>query len=171
MASMQRSVPYAKALAARAPREVVIGIARDGQGKYNPIALGMFSHMAYDPPVLAVGIAKQQYSLEAFRLSQEFVIALPSEFQADETMLYGTKSGRDCDKLALAGAKTTPATKIDCVLLTDAAANYECRLISETPVGGHVVLFGEVLASHIADPPVRRLYTLGPGYRMGPLPG
>jgi flavin reductase (DIM6/NTAB) family NADH-FMN oxidoreductase RutF len=86
-------------------------------------------------------------------------------------MLYGTKSGRDCDKLALAGAKTMPATKIDCVLLVDAAANYECRRIAETAVGDHVVLFGEVLAAHIADPAVRRLYILGPGYRMGPLPG
>ncbi len=168
---MQRPVPYSKAFAARPPREVVIGIAKDAQGKYNPITLGMFTHVANDPPVLAVGIAKQQYSLAAFRLSKEFVIALPSESQAEETMLYGTKSGRDCDKLSVARAKTVPATKIDCVLLADAAANYECKLIAETAVGNHVVLFGEVLAAHLADPPVRRLYILGPGYRMGPLPG
>jgi hypothetical protein len=42
-------------------------------------------------------------------------------------------------------------------------------MIAETAVGGHVVLFGEVVAVHIANPPVRRLYILGPGYRMGPL--
>ncbi len=168
---MQKPVPYSKAFAARPPREVVIGIAKDMQGKYNPITLGMFAHVANEPPVLAVSIAKEQYSLGAFRLTKEFVIALPSESQVEETMLYGTKSGRDCDKLALAGAKTMPATKIDCVLLVDAAANYECRRIAETAVGDHVVLFGEVLAAHIADPAVRRLYILGPGYRMGPLPG
>ena len=167
---MQKPVPYSKAFAARPPREVVIGIAKDAQGKYNPITLGMFTHVANEPPVLAVAIAKQQYSLQAFRLAKEFVIALPSESQAEETMLYGTKSGRDCDKLAVTGAKTMPATKIDCVLLVDAAANYECRLIAEAAVGNHVVLFGEVLAAHMADPPVRRLYILGPGYRMGPLP-
>jgi len=168
---MLKLVPYSKAFAARPPREVVIGIAKDVQGKYNPIALGMFSHMANAPPVLAISIAKEQYSLQAFRLSKEFVIALPAETQADETMLYGTKSGRDCDKLALAAAKTLPATTIDCVLLAEAAANYECKLIAELPVGGHVVLFGEVLAAHVAEEPVRRLYILGPGYRMGPLPG
>ena len=168
---MQKPVAYSKAFAARPPREVVIGIAKDVQGKYNPITLGMFSHVANAPPVLAVSIAKEQYSLQAFRLSKEFVVALPSAAQAEEAMLYGTKSGRDCDKLALAGAKTMPATTIDCVLLADAAANYECRLIAETAVGNHVVLFGEVLAAHVADPPVRRLYILGPGYRMGPLPG
>lgn len=168
---MQITVPYTKAFAARPPREVVIGIAKDVQGKYNPITLGMFTHVANQPPVLAVAIAKQQYSLQAFRLSTAFVIALPGESQAEETMLYGTRSGRDCDKLALAGARTMPATKIDCVLLTCAAANYECRLIAETAAGNHVVLFGEVLAAHLADPPVRRLYILGPGHRMGPLPG
>ena len=107
---MQKPVPYSKAFAARPPREVVIGIAKDIKGKYNPITLGMFTHVANEPPVLAVAIARQQYSLEAFRLAGEFVIALPGESQAAETMLYGTKSGRDCDKLALAGAKTVPAT-------------------------------------------------------------
>jgi flavin reductase (DIM6/NTAB) family NADH-FMN oxidoreductase RutF len=168
---MQKPVPYSKAFAARPPREVVIGIAKDVQGKYNPITLGMFTHVSDKPPVLAVSIALGQYSLEAFRLSKEFVIALPSESQAEETMLYGTKSGRDCDKLALAGAKTVPATKIDGVLLSEAAANYECRLIAETVVGNQAVVFGEVVAAHLADPPVRRLYILGPGYRMGALPG
>ena len=48
---MQKSVPYSKAFAARPPREVVIGIAKDVQGKYNPIALGMFTHVANEPPV------------------------------------------------------------------------------------------------------------------------
>jgi flavin reductase (DIM6/NTAB) family NADH-FMN oxidoreductase RutF len=167
---MQKPVPYSQAFAVRPPREVVIGIARDEQGKHNPIALGMFTHVAIDPPVLAVGIAARQYSLRAFRLAKEFVIALPGESQAAETLLYGTKSGRDCDKLALANARTMPATKIDSVLLVEAAANFECRLIAETAVGGHVVLFGEVLAAHVADPPARRLYILGPGHRMGPLP-
>ena len=168
---MQKPVPYANAFAARPPREVVIGIAKDAQGKYNPITLGMFTHAANSPPVLAVSIAREQYSLQAFRLAREFVIALPSESQAEEAMLYGTKSGRDCDKLALAKARTQPATKINCVLLSDAAANYECKFIAESAVGGHVVVFGEVLAAHLADPPLRRLYILGPGYRMGPLAG
>ena len=166
---MQTPVPYAKAFAARPPREVVIGIAKDVQGKYNPITLGMFTHVASSPPVLAVSIAKEQYSLEAFRLTRAFVIALPSAAQADETMLYGTKSGRDCDKLALAGAKVQMATKIDCVLLSDASANYECKLIAETAIGDHVIVFGEVVASHVAQPPLPRLYIIGPGYKMGGL--
>jgi flavin reductase (DIM6/NTAB) family NADH-FMN oxidoreductase RutF len=168
---MQNPVPYAKAFAARPPREVVIGIAKDVQGKYNPITLGMFTHVAIKPPVLAVSIAKEQYSLQAFRLAKEFVIALPAVAQAEETMLYGTKSGRDCDKLALAAAKVQKATKIDCVLLSEAAANYECKLIAETAVGGHVVVFGEVVAAHLAEEQPPRLYVLGPGYRMGALPG
>ena len=59
-------------------------------------------------------------------------------------MLYGTKSGRDCDKLALADAKTEPASRIDCVLLSDAAANFECRLVAEMATGDHVIFVGEV---------------------------
>ncbi len=73
---MQKLVACSRAFAARPPREVVIGIARDVQGKYNPITL--------------------------------------------------------------------------------------CN---------HVVVFGKVVAAHVADPPVLRLYAIGPGYRMGSLSG
>jgi flavin reductase (DIM6/NTAB) family NADH-FMN oxidoreductase RutF len=167
---MQQLVAYAKGFAARSPREVVIGLAKDVHGKYNPITLGMFTHVAINPPVLAVSIANEQYSLQAFRLAREFVIALPSAAQADEALLYGTKSGRDCDKLALAKAEVQPATRIDCVLLSAAAANYECRLIQDVTIGDHAVLFGQVVATHLHDPPLPRLYVVGPGHRMGPLP-
>ncbi|MCL2639545.1 MAG: flavin reductase family protein, partial [Phycisphaerales bacterium] len=165
---MRTQIPvlYMQAFAARPPREVVIAITKDPQGKYNPITLGMFTHVSFDPPIIVIAINLENYSLEAIRHAREFTIALPSVAHAHEASVWGTRSGRDCDKLTLTATKTIPATKIDSVLLPDAAANFECKLIAEAPAGAgpHVVLFAEVIASHIATTPVDRLYILGPGH-------
>ena len=164
---MQKEVPFSEARDARYPREVVIGIAKDANGKCNPIALGFVMNTSIKPPMIAVSIVPTHHTTAAIRHSGEFVIALPSEHQAEETMLYGTRSGRDTDKLTLANAKTEPAREIDCVLLSDAVANYECKLVGDMQTGDHVVFVGEVVCSHVNETPLRRLYIVGPGHELG----
>ena len=164
---MQKEVAYADAKNAQYPKGVFIAIARDADGKYNPVTVGSVMYASADPHMFAVSLFPTHHTTGAIRHSREFVIALPSEHQAAETMLYGTRSGRDTDKLALANAKTQPAHKTDCVLLADAVANYECRLVDEVKTGDHIVFVGEVVCSHVSETPLRRLYLVGPGYRLG----
>jgi len=164
---MQKEAPYGEAIVLKYPEQVVIAIARDPQGKYNPITLGWTMITSGKPPMMAIGVGKPRYSAEAIRHAGEFVIAFPSEHQEAETMLFGTKSGRDTDKLAESGAATQPATKIDGVLLSDAVANFECRLVGEMETGDHILFVGEVVCSHVNEKPLTRLYTVGAGYQMG----
>lgn len=163
---MQQQVDYSQAVASKYPEQIVIGIARDPQGKHNPITLGWTMIVSHEPPMMAVSIGKTRYSLETFRHAREFVIAFPSEHQQGEAMLFGTKSGRDMDKLAAVGCSLVPACKIDAVLLADAVANFECKLVAELETGDHVVFVGEVVCSHLNDKPLNRLYTVGEGYKM-----
>ena len=167
---MQRQVSYPQAITSKYPEQIVIGIARDSQGKHNPITLGWTMIVSHEPPMMAVSIGKTRYSLEAFRHAREFVVAFPSEHQQDEAMLFGTKSGRDMDKLAAAGCPIIPADKVDSVLLADAVANFECRLTAELEAGDHVIFVGQVVCSHVNDKPLNRLYTVGEGYTMAGLP-
>ena len=167
---MQKETSYSEAITLKYPEQVVVAIARDAKGKCNPITLGWTMITSHEPPMIAISIGLTRYSLEAVRRSKEFVIAFPSEHQEDETMLFGTKSGRNMDKLAVAGAKTSPARKIDCVILDDAVANFECRLVAEVETGDHVLFVGEVVACHASAKPLNRLYTCGAGYKMGGLP-
>ena len=164
---MQKEVEYSEAMTRKYPESVAIAIAKDPQGKYNPIALGWKMIVSGEPPMLAIAVGTTRYSLEAIRAAREFVVAFPSEFQVDETMIFGTKSGRDHDKLTLAGAKVQPAAKIDCVLLSDAVANFECKLFGEMATGDHYIFVGEVVCAHVNEKPLNRLYTLGPEYEMG----
>jgi flavin reductase (DIM6/NTAB) family NADH-FMN oxidoreductase RutF len=163
---MQETVPYSEAIVSKYPEQIVIAIARDAEGKYNPITLGWTMIVSGNPPMMAVAIGLTRYSLGAFRHAREFVIAFPGEHQADETMLFGTKSGRDTDKLAEAGTPTEPAAQIDGVVLSEAVANFECRLISEMVTGDHVVFVGEVVCSHVHPDMPSRLYTVASGHKM-----
>ena len=169
---MQIATTYDQAIARKYPEQVAIAIAKDPQGKHNPITLGWTMLTSHEPPMMAISIGHTRYSLEVIRHAREFVVSFPSSAMASETSLFGTKSGRDLDKLAASGAKTQPASVIDSVLLADAVANFECRLVSELETGDHVVFVGQVVATHMnEDRNVRRLYSLGDERLGGVTPG
>ena len=63
---------------------------------------------------------------------------------------------------------TQPSEHIDSLLLIDAVANFECRLVSEHTTGDHLILVGEVIHAHLnEDKTVDRLYIIGPGFKLG----
>ena len=169
---MQVPAEYEKAITRKYPEGVAIVIAKDEQGKYNPITVCWVMRTSHEPPILAVSIGLTRYSLGAIRRSGEFVVSILSTGMAADALFHGTKSGRDLDKLAECGTKTQPASEIDGVLLANAAANFECRLEGELLTGDHVIFAGRVVAAHMnADAAVRGLYALGNEQMGGVTPG
>ena len=165
---MQKQVDYEQAVSTKYPEQIVIAIAKDRNGKANPITLGWTMIVSGTPPMMAIAVASTHYSIECIRYSKCFTIAFPSADMADATLFFGSKSGRDFDKLANSDCKTEPAKQIDSVLLTDAVANFECTLESQTTAGDHIIFVGKVVVSHINIEPKKRLYTIGSGHKMGP---
>ena len=166
---MQIPAPYERAAERRFPEQITIAIAKDPDGKHNPITISWTMLTSIEPPMLAISVGKERYSASALRHSREFVLSLPSAHMSKDATFHGTKSGRDLDKLAECGTKTQPASKIDSVLLTEAVANFECELVSEHETGDHIIFVGRVVASHThRDAAVRRLYALG-NEQMGPV--
>ena len=139
---MQKQTEYSEAIKTKYPEQVVIAIARDKNGKANPITLGWTMIVSGTPPMMAIAVAATHYSIETIRSSKCFTIAFPSSDMADAALFFGTKSGRDIDKLAQFDCKTAPAGSIDSVLLSDAVANFECVLESETLAGDHIIFVG-----------------------------
>lgn len=159
---MQRAVPYEQVSARLLPEPVAIAIARDERGCHNPITLCWFMPTSHDPPLVAISIGRTRHSLAALRHARAFVLSIPAAGMGRDAAFHGSHSGRDVDKLAVCGTRTRPATRIDSVLLMEAAANLECVLEAEHEAGDHVVFIGRVVAAHVhADPAVRRLFLLG----------
>jgi flavin reductase (DIM6/NTAB) family NADH-FMN oxidoreductase RutF len=164
---MQKQTEYSDAVKTKYPEQVVIAIAKDRNGKANPITLGWTMIVSGNPPMMAIAVAKKHYSIEAITHSKSFTIAFPSSDMADAALFFGSKSGRDTDKFAEFECKTEPAKAIDSVLLSDAVANFECTLESQIPAGDHMIFVGEIVSSHINTEPKKRLYTTGPGHKLG----
>ena len=165
---MQKQVEYSDAIKTKYPEQVVIAIAKDRQGKANPVTLGWTMYASGNPPMMAIAVAKKHYSIEAITHSECFTIAFPSSDMADAALFFGSKSGREIDKFAEFECETEPAREIDSVLLVDAVANFECMLDSQVPVGDHIIFVGTVVCSHMNTEPKKRLYTTGPGHKLGP---
>jgi flavin reductase (DIM6/NTAB) family NADH-FMN oxidoreductase RutF len=165
---VQIKVDYEKAASRRYPEQVVIALSRDAAGKVDPVAISWAMTASRRPPMIAIAVERTRYFLEAARASRAFVVALPSTAMAMETRFFGTRSGRDMEKLAECPIRTQPAREIGGVIARDALANFECVLESETGAGDHVVLLGRVVASHVnEDEALERLFSLGSGYQLG----
>ncbi|MCH7557458.1 MAG: flavin reductase family protein [Planctomycetes bacterium] len=164
---MQKQTEYSDAVRTKYPEQVVIAIAKDKAGRANPITLGWTMIVSGNPPMMAIAVAKKHYSIEAITHSKSFTIAFPSSDMADAALFFGSKSGRNTDKFAEFDCKTEPAKSIDSVLLSDAVANFECTLESQIPAGDHIIFVGKVVSSHINIEPKKRLYTTGPGHKLG----
>jgi flavin reductase (DIM6/NTAB) family NADH-FMN oxidoreductase RutF len=166
---MQKEVEYSNAIKTKYPEQVVIAIAKDRAGKANPITLGWTMIVSGKPPMMAIAVAKTHYSVEAITHSECFTIAFPSSEMTDAALFFGSKSGRDIDKFAEFDCPTEPAKEIDSVLLADAVANFECTLESQVHAGDHIVFIGEIVCSHANTESKKRLYTIGPGHKLGPV--
>ncbi|MHC4621130.1 MAG: flavin reductase family protein [Planctomycetota bacterium] len=166
---MQKQVEYEQAIKTKYPEQVVIAIAKDRNGKANPVTLGWTMIASGKPPMMAIAVAAKHYSIETIRHSKCFTIAFPSSEMGDAALFFGSRSGRDVDKLAEFDCKTEAAKAIDSVLLSDAVANFECALESETVAGDHIIFVGKVVAAHMNTETKKRLYTVGPGHKLGPV--
>ncbi|MHC4172013.1 MAG: flavin reductase family protein [Planctomycetota bacterium] len=164
---MQKQAEYSDAIKTKYPEQVVIAIAKDRNGKANPITLGWTMIVSGRPPMMAIAVAKTHYSVEAITHSRTFTIAFPSAEMAEAALFFGSKSGRDIDKFAEFDCPTEPAKEIDSVLLADAVANFECTLESQVHAGDHIIFVGEIVSAHINTEPKKRLYTTGTGHKLG----
>jgi flavin reductase (DIM6/NTAB) family NADH-FMN oxidoreductase RutF len=164
---MQKQVEYEQAIKTKYPEQVVVAVAKDKNDKANPVTLGWTMIVSGKPPMMAIAVAGRHYSIETIRHSKCFCLAYPSSEMADAALFFGSRSGRDVDKFAEFDCKTEAAKLIDSVLLTDAVANFECELESEMVAGDHIIFVGKVVCCHINTESKKRLYTVGPGHKMG----
>lgn len=164
---MQKQAQYSEAMSRKYPEQVVIVIAKDEAGRANPVTLGRMMTASGKPAMLAIAVAVGHYSTACIRHSRCFSLAFPLAEQADAALFFGSHSGRDTDKFAEFGCATEPAEEIDSVLLSDAVANFECELESETVAGDHIIFVGRVVCSHVNTEAKKRLYTIGPGHELG----
>ena len=164
---MQKPSSVTEAWERKYPEQVVLAITKSRDGRVNLMAIGWVCIVSDEPPMFLLGIDDPAYTLELIRESGEFVIAYPSKSMAKETLYFGTTHGHDIDKGKISGLKFEPASTVGVPLLSDAVANFECKLVTEYRPGNCPLVVGEVVASSVnTDESIQRLVNAAKGYKL-----
>lgn len=128
----------------RDPAKITMAITRDEKGKYNAITLEWFMRTSIQPPMYAISIAHTRYSYKCLQNYRYFNLCFPSPELLEMTKVSGSKSGRDIDKFAVCNVDWFPGKLVKLPIIRNAAATFECEIVSQVRSGDHTIFAGEV---------------------------
>ena len=117
---------------------VTVVTARHTEGRLAGVTANSFTSVSLDPPVVLWSLGCTSPSLEVFDDAGRFVINVLS---VSQVALARRFASRVADKFAGVGFHEGTA---GLPVLDDCTATIECRTITRTPVGDHVLFMGEV---------------------------
>lgn len=104
-----------------------------------------------EPPRLSISVRPVRYSHTLIKQTGEFVVNIPAPAQRALTDYVGVVTGREEDKIAIAGLELTPALKVKTPLLADCPVNIECIVEREIELDSHTMFIGRVQAVHVDE--------------------
>lgn len=125
----------------------VVGVA-DGEER-NAFTAAWVMQTSFDPLLLALSINPDNASHPLLQAGGGFTVNVLKQGQQDLATRFGTRSGRDEDKLAgilwHSGRSGAP-------ILEDALAYFDCELSGQVKAGDHELMLGRVVDGRILDP-------------------
>lgn len=128
----------------------VVGAAHDNQA--NAFTAAWVMHVSYDPLMLALSINPEHATYALVRASRVFTVNVLKSGALDLARRFGTRSGRDEDKLT--GVAWHVGTS-GAPVLDDAVAYFECEISHAVPAGDHELLVARVIDGRILDAAAR----------------
>jgi flavin reductase (DIM6/NTAB) family NADH-FMN oxidoreductase RutF len=107
------------------------------------------SQVSFDPLLLALSVNPDNATWPIIQRSRRFVLNVLKGGQYELARHFGTKSGRDEDKIAQVGTTTAAGGAL---LLSQAAAWVDCRLEHHVTAGDHVVVIARAVGGDVLDP-------------------
>ena len=117
----------------------VVGVA-DGKRR-NVFTAAWVMQTSFDPLLLALSINPEHASYPLLHAGQGFTVNVLQQGQQELARRFGTRSGRDEDKLA--GIRWRPG-RTGAPILEDALAYFDCELGGGMVAGDHELLLGRV---------------------------
>lgn len=119
--------------------------------KPNLITIAWVGNVCSEPPLLSISVRPERYSYEIIETTREFVVNVPSVWQARAVDWCGVVSGRSEDKFAGAGLTPGAALKVQCPIVLECPLNIECRVRDSLKLGSHTMFVGEVVALQVSS--------------------
>jgi flavin reductase (DIM6/NTAB) family NADH-FMN oxidoreductase RutF len=125
----------------------VVGVA-DGERR-NAFTAAWLVQVSFDPLLLALSVNPGHASYPLLVGGGGFALSVLSRDQLDLARHFGTRSGRETDKLAGVSWRTG---RTGAPILTAAAAYLECRLTGRIPAGDHEIVLARPVAGELLLP-------------------
>ncbi|MFW9829642.1 MAG: flavin reductase family protein [Candidatus Thorarchaeota archaeon] len=130
-------------------------VSMDKHGKANVMALDWKRLFEYEGnPVIRVQVAYSRYTYKCLTEGvNEFTINIPSENIYDAVNIAGSYSGKNSDKIEIAGFEIIPGEKTQVPTLKDCLLNYECKIIhnEESNMSSHHYFYGKILIAYASN--------------------
>lgn len=131
------------------PTTLVSTVSKDGA--YDVMTASWVSIVSKTPPTLAISLNRGRLTYQQIRDTGCFVVNMVPARLAVEADYCGLRSGRDRDKLEMAGLTPVQASQVAAPLIAECPLNVECRLLREVELGEYVLVLGEILEIHAVD--------------------
>jgi flavin reductase (DIM6/NTAB) family NADH-FMN oxidoreductase RutF/rubredoxin len=124
----------------------VVGSKKDG--KFNGQIANTIFQVCSEPPIIAAALNKQNLTNEFVSASKVFTVSILSQ----DTPLgfignFGFKSGRDVDKFS--GVNYKMGETGAPIVLDNALAYFEAKVINQMDVGTHTIFVGEIIGADV----------------------
>jgi flavin reductase (DIM6/NTAB) family NADH-FMN oxidoreductase RutF len=116
------------------------------KGKPNFMAVGWFSKVNNDPPMMMIALLKVQYTAEGIKENKVFSINFPGKKQVVETDFCGMVSGRNSDKSHV--FKVQYGELKNAPMISECPMCFELKLRDAIELPDIYVFIGEVTAAY-----------------------
>jgi flavin reductase (DIM6/NTAB) family NADH-FMN oxidoreductase RutF len=134
--------------------------------KYNTMTIGWGTiGFMWGKPIFTVMVRPSRYTFAFLESTGEFTVSLPLGGMQAALNICGTQSGRDTDKLAVAGLKLAASQKAAPPVVAGCGLYYECKVVYKQamlpaaagqvknqwyPEGNyHTLYYGEIVAAYM----------------------
>jgi len=107
--------------------------------------------VSHSPPLYLVSIAPKRHTHDMIMETGEFTCNFLPIDQLKIIHGCGIVSGADIDKIDKLEIPLEKSIEVDCPVIANAYAAYECRVVHQYPAGDHTLFVGEVAAVHIDE--------------------
>ncbi len=126
----------------------------DANGKPNAMVASWGGIYCSQPPCVNISLRKATYSYAAIVERKAFTVGIPGQEHIRQADYLGIASGRDTDKIAVAGLTPVRSELVDAPYIAEFALSLECRLAHSADLGLHTLFVGEVVDVKIDEEPL-----------------
>lgn len=142
-----QALNQSEAIALSGPHAYTLVTSLDKNGRPNALGVAWATRTSFEPFLITISIDHRRYSHEGIQMHKEFVLNYPNEDQAEAAWTCGTKSGRDGDKIELAGLTLVGSKAVKVPTVDGVTVAFECKVVDQFETGDHTVFVGKVVGT------------------------